>query len=807
MKKSNFYAALLGLVVASPSVAQVYVTGDQYFSGGVNNDGEVLIYDDICVPYNIWKPKTDINNITEIGGISAGNGIGGQARWTDDGRFVTGVTPWDNILIQSGWENTVFEEPADVSQPHHFNNVFFIANSLLVTSASSEDGKDTRIRYTLNNGDSWKKGNTGATIDGKFQMIEYFNGPLLDGCKENSIIGYACGRNAAMYKITSNGNAIDPVTPVLTDFDGEVDTYWTMDFIAPANLYDAAKYGVISVQAKNGECSVWYTSDGGESYQRAGGVSNDAPVTDFCYIGDSDGAVIWLVDQNGLIQKSVDFGASWATAYDAGVALKRIHFYNADSGVAVADDAVYLTADGGMTWTKCVVGSDDVEINPLAGTVWNDACWKDGTLFVFGTKGMAYSSQDFGKSWKKEDIGDAEGYSLNRATISEDGKYILVGADNFRIYRIGFEDSRFGYIAGKYDVAAGAWTPMECSGVFSQDVNSCSYDVSGDGHVLVGNSQQMIGEGGEANQRATATAWIDGKIMPLPVYDNSSNRATQSYAASYDGSVIVGWNDFVGPWNGCYWTRGEDGSYTQHMLLKAGVKAEDVDFYDLYEAAEYCFGPAHAVSSDGKWIGGAGGTYYCTPNAWIYNIETGEFKDLGVESGTVVDVNNDGTMAVGYGATGLSSFIWTEEDGYKDLNTYASELGLEYTMDGFGIVSCVDASPNWRYFCGWGMSGMGKYAYMIDTKGGTSGIGQEQIEQCKAEIYPNPVSDILHVALPYDGLATTITLFDIQGREVKSLRTENTSNEIDVTDVKPGLYILNVEVNGLRKGFKVMVKH
>lgn len=408
---------------------------------------------------------------------------------------------------------------------------------------------------------------------------------------------------------------------------------------------------------------------------------------------------------------------------------------------------------------------------------------------------------------EKENIDDAEGHDLNRATLSADGKYILVGANDFRVFRLGFEDSRFGYVAGKYEVETDTWTPMECSGVFSQDVNSCSHNVSGDGHVLVGNSYQMIGEGGDAQSRAQAAAWVDGSLVTLPVLDEESNRATQSYATSYDGSVIAGWNDFVGPWNGCYWTRNDDGSYTQHMLLKAGVDVKDVDFYNFDDTKRYCFGPAHAVSPDGKWIGGTGSSTNYTLNAWLYNIETGEFKDLGIDGGTVVRVNNEGTMAVGYGATGLSAFIWTEKDGYKDLNDYATELGLDYTNSEFSMISCVDASPNWRYLCGWGMAGMGKYAYMMDTKGESTGIGQEIIEQCKAEIYPNPVSDILHVALPYEGLKTTVTLFDLQGRAVKTLKTENTTNEIDVTDVRPGMYILDVEAKGLHKGFKVMVKH
>lgn len=80
MKKRNLYVALLGLSLASPVAAQVYVTESQFFSTGVNNDGEVLIMNNICSPYNIWKPKSNIGDITEIGGISAGNGIGGRRK-------------------------------------------------------------------------------------------------------------------------------------------------------------------------------------------------------------------------------------------------------------------------------------------------------------------------------------------------------------------------------------------------------------------------------------------------------------------------------------------------------------------------------------------------------------------------------------------------------------------------------------------------------------------------------------------------------------------------------------------------------
>lgn len=526
MKKRNLYVALLGISLASPVTAQVYVTEGQFFSTGVNNDGEVLISDGICRPYFIWKPKNIIDDITEIGGVSAGNGIGGEAKWTDDEKFVTGVTPWENISIPTGWNNTVFEEPADAPQPHHVNNVFFIANSLLVATASTDDGSDMRVRWTLNNGDNWKVGM--ITVSGVEH--EYVEGIMLDGCKASMMVGYMCGRDASMYYIGSNGRDIHAVTPVLNGFEGEIDTYWAIDFILSSDKYSIGKYGLLSVEAKDGECSVWYTADGGDTYNKADGTYADAVATDFSYTGTEADAVMWLVNSKGAIQKSVDFGVTWTTVCEIEGSFKRIHFSGSDNGVAVADDAVYVTTDGGKTWTRCEVESDDVELNPLAGTVWNDACWRENTLYVFGTNGMAYSSQNYGKEWKKENIGDAEGHDLNRATLSEDGKYILVGANDFRVFRLGFEDSRFGYVAGKYEVETDTWTPMECSGVFSQDVNSCSYNVSGDGHVLVGNSQQLIGEGGDAKQRAQAAAWVDGSLVPLPVFDETSNRATQSYA-------------------------------------------------------------------------------------------------------------------------------------------------------------------------------------------------------------------------------------------------------------------------------------
>lgn len=68
---------------------KAWFTETQYYSSGVNNEGQAIIFVDQCKPYEIWTPKT--GEIKTIGGISAGNGIGGLGRYSDDGARISAV--------------------------------------------------------------------------------------------------------------------------------------------------------------------------------------------------------------------------------------------------------------------------------------------------------------------------------------------------------------------------------------------------------------------------------------------------------------------------------------------------------------------------------------------------------------------------------------------------------------------------------------------------------------------------------------------------------------------------------------------
>ena len=140
------------------------------------------------------------------------------------------------------------------------------------------------------------------------------------------------------------------------------------------------------------------------------------------------------------------------------------------------------------------------------------------------------------------------------------------------------------------------------------------------------------------------------------------------------------------------------------------------------------------------------------------------------------------------------------------VNEYLTKyLGID--LGEFSIVGIYDISPNGRYMTGYCMSGMGKYCYVVDLKGdGSTGI-DNNIEQTKAAVYPNPVAGELHVDLPFGGMATRISLYSTAGAMVKSMNTTSTTNVINVSDLAEGVYILEVSAGGARKTFKLIVRH
>ncbi len=77
-------------------------------------------------------------------------------------------------------------------------------------------------------------------------------------------------------------------------------------------------------------------------------------------------------------------------------------------------------------------------------------------------------------------------------------------------------------------------------------------------------------------------------------------------------------------------------------------------------------------------------------------------------------------------------------------------------------------------------------------------------EQLGVKIYPNPVGNgVLHIDTP-STILKTVELFDLNGRLVLKQKTVN--SVIDVNQIEPGLYILNLDIDGNTATTKLIVK-
>lgn len=95
------------------------------------------------------------------------------------------------------------------------------------------------------------------------------------------------------------------------------------------------------------------------------------------------------------------------------------------------------------------------------------------------------------------------------------------------------------------------------------------------------------------------------------------------------------------------------------------------------------------------------------------------------------------------------------------------------------------------------------------TNEGTVGM-YEPHESLATLLYPNPVTDVLQLKVPFDTSIESITIMDLTGKIVKNLAVSGMDQtrdfQIDVTDLSTGIYLLEVIGNGQRSVKKFIKK-
>ena len=80
----------------------------------------------------------------------------------------------------------------------------------------------------------------------------------------------------------------------------------------------------------------------------------------------------------------------------------------------------------------------------------------------------------------------------------------------------------------------------------------------------------------------------------------------------------------------------------------------------------------------------------------------------------------------------------------------------------------------------------------------------EITQQLDVVAYPNPTTDYIFVKRN-SSEEGEIRLYDLMGRNVKTVRTSNVQTSIDVQDLIPGYYTLTISENNQQTSLKVLV--
>lgn len=145
-----------------------------------------------------------------------------------------------------------------------------------------------------------------------------------------------------------------------------------------------------------------------------------------------------------------------------------------------------------------------------------------------------------------------------------------------------------------------------------------------------------------------------------------------------------------------------------------------------------------------------------------------------------------------------SSLTWAD-------NNYV--LGWAISKDGtfVGFVTSnsynFTATGSYKVRAANSMGGLGTESNQVDVT--TLGLNQNQVSGVK--VYPNPViNDKFSIAIPAQVVNASIELFGLDGKKIMKREVKNGIEEVNVSGIAPGVYVLKVISNEGTQSFKIV---
>jgi hypothetical protein len=315
-------------------------------------------------------------------------------------------------------------------------------------------------------------------------------------------------------------------------------------------------------------------------------------------------------------------------------------------------------------------------------------------------------------------------------------------------------------VAGLWTLGSG-WTqlPWPADVKVVDRSTTTVYGLSGDGGTVVGLYYRTSGH-------AHAFQWtLGGGSVDLG--SQSAVQASRANSVNYDGSVIVGWDEYWrGNWRPAVWLNGVE-TVLDDSLGDGQVTASSPDGTTI---VGFDRNPATDTREVARWTRSG--------NAWSATQYLGSVP--GTQAGGTGEnyphgITADGSMIVGYctfdgSPYNSTGFVWTQSTGVIDVVDWLQANGVAPDPS-FMIQNVTGISPDGQWIIGYGQQVISPYTRMAfrihDTN--VAGVPVTAITPRLALAAPSPNpssgSTTLSFSLPADG-AAELAIFDAAGRRV-----------------------------------------
>lgn len=771
-----------GLFLGQSVLAQISIREGNFSATGVSDEGVVVGHIGENSPYYLWDSRS--GSFQKIGGLSAGNNVGGWGSISADGRYVSG-----SMACTKEIDTQV--QRVEVSEKYQLTQLTSAGSSVLAIGKNAEN-KEGIIVQSFDKGRSWKQVTDAPRLtDNGLESI----------CFLNDYTGLIGGWDGIFLYTTNSGNVwyVSPVRPGKQD---QVKVYRAL-----------SSYGINQVTAlaelQDGTTKVYFSTDGAESWSEAAKSWEDEVVS-----LANDGKQFYLTTSTGAIYQS-KLGDSWTLLKSGeGNPLNQVAFYGT-KGMAAGTQSLYCTEDG-TTWKS---------VAPDRQANYTSILWRSNQqAYVTTDEGYIYQTKDGGETW--EVINERQRKEGDRIVDIQmlDLAWVTCGS-NSTFFTQSFQNKETIYEMARYDAEADEWMALGGLGAQSGQNSSSGYFVSGDGQTVGGLAHKLVNENTfQCNRVGAATVWeaSTGTLTDLGSRLGDEKKNSRIEGLSADGSVAVGFKENrVGFWEAAVWHKDAQGNWDNGKYLLADLEGGEQSNNILYWG--------NCISPNGKWIGGSGIAYMTGPLAtgmtpeerpqpYLWNEEQG-VTYLGMMEktpaangfyGFVQAVNDEGTVAVG---TYLSAytvpaanypFIWTKEEGMQDLNDFVKKHCKE-NLEGIELGYATDLSDNGRYISGCGLKGSQIIGFVIDLEQ-VATHNETPVPVCEeAQVHAD--AGVIRIQLPEGMPSATAELFSIQGQLVRTQRVAAPSDEMLTASLPQGTYVLRLTTSGQpAQSFKLQIK-